>query len=128
MKMNKWIGVQTILSDSPPIKQELLIFDRVAVVGLKLALAVVADQRAREVLRIKTKPELFDFLWLIERGFVLDVDDVLPDTEAIESERFKKYEALRQEQIEEMDSVPFDAIQDRNDFFKCLKQRYRYAD
>jgi hypothetical protein len=128
MKMNRWVGVQSILSASAPLKQEALIFNRIAVIGLNFGLDVVSDPHAREALRLPPKPELYDLLWLIEQGIVFDAEDVLPDSALIESEEFKRYENLQQEQLEKMNTVLSSHAVDRNDVFTRLAKRAQHAD
>lgn len=126
--MNKWVGVESILYGGSSLKQAALIFDRIAVLGLNFALALVADPRAREALRLRPRPGFNDLLWLIEQGIIFDLETVLPDDAVIENAESKKYQDLRQEQLERMNSVFHDMPDDRNDVFARLAQHTKHAD
>jgi hypothetical protein len=98
--MNKWVGVQSILFGSPSLKREALIFNRIAVLGLNLALAVVADPSARKALRLRPRQEFYDLLPIIEQGIIFDVDTALSDRELVGHEEFERYQDLRRQHLE----------------------------
>jgi hypothetical protein len=126
--MNRWAGVQSIFSGSPPLKQEALIFNQIGVIGLNFVLALVSNSQAREILRLRPRPEIYDLLWLIEQGIIFDVDERIPENALIESEELNKYEALRQEQIDRMINLPYEATNNRRDVLAYLDKRAKIAD
>src|ERR1700749_1088226 len=112
--MNKWVGIQSILFGGSSLKQAALIFNRIGIIGLEFCLALVADPRSREVLRLRPRAGFRDLLWLIEQGIIFDLDTVLPDGVIVESEEFKRLEDLQQKHLEKMETVVLNAPNDRD--------------
>ena len=110
--MRKFVGVLSLFSQATDLKQEALIFDRIAIPEIENLLYRVGEAINKGLLQPSPNNLLPDLIWLIERGIVFQPSELVADERLTLNADFRNYLELESYYENEMKRALLDTNDD----------------